>query len=162
MPETILVTGASGFVAAHVILAFLTAGYHVRGSVRLQSAAESIKSRYPQYSQQLSLVIVPDIAVPGAFNYALVSVSGVIHTASPFVLDVSDNENDLLQPAIRGTLNIAHTIHTCNPSVRRLVVTSSFAAVLNLDQGFRPTYRYSEADWNPCSYEIARKPPTRA
>ncbi|RAH67480.1 NAD(P)-binding protein [Aspergillus aculeatinus CBS 121060] len=108
-------------------------------------------------SAVLSLVIMPDIAVPGAFDHVVVSVSGVIHTASPFVLEVSDNENNLLQPAIRGTLNIAHTIHTCNPSVRRLVITSSFAVVLDLDQGFRPTYRYTEADWNPCSYEITQK-----
>ncbi|RAL16171.1 SDR family oxidoreductase [Aspergillus homomorphus CBS 101889] len=157
MPETILVTGASGFVASHIIQRFLEAGYNVRGTVRSASSAEIVQSRYPpEYTDQLSFAIVPDIAVPGAFDSAVRDVSGVIHTASPFFLAVTDNEADLLQPAIQGTLNLLNAIAAHGPTVSRVVVTSSFAAILDLMKGLRPGYRYTEADWNPCTYEEAK------
>ncbi|KAJ0421526.1 hypothetical protein BJY00DRAFT_282375 [Aspergillus carlsbadensis] len=156
MSETILVTGASGFLASHIIRIFLEAGYNVRGTVRSTSTTERVRARYPQFADQLSFAIVPDIAVPGAFNEAVNGVTGVIHTASPFALEVADNEKDLLQPAIQGTLNIVEAVAEHGLGVRRVVVTASFASMLDLDQGFRPGYRYTEADWNPCSYEKAR------
>ncbi|KAL3444392.1 NAD(P)-binding protein [Aspergillus insuetus] len=156
MSETILVTGASGFLASHIILRFLEAGYNVRGTVRSTSTAERVKARYPRFSDQLSFAIVSDIAVPGAFNDAVKGVTGVIHTASPFALEVADNEKDLLQPAIQGTLNIVEAVAEYGSGVRRVIVTASFASMLDLDQAFRPGYRYTEADWNPCSYETAR------
>ncbi|RAH84652.1 NAD(P)-binding protein [Aspergillus japonicus CBS 114.51] len=160
MPETILVTGASGFVASHVIQRFLDAGYDIRGTVRSASSAETVKSRYPpEYVDRLSFAIVPDMAAPGAFDKAVQNVSGVIHTASPFSLTVSDNETDLLQPAIQGTLNILDSVSAHGRTVRRVVVTSSFAAMLDLNQGLRRDYRYTEADWNPCSYEEAKLTP---
>ncbi|GFF74580.1 hypothetical protein CNMCM6936_006523 [Aspergillus lentulus] len=157
MSETVLITGASGFLAAHIIQVFLEAGYKVRGTVRSPSTAERVKSRYPQFADQLSFSIVPDIAEPGAFNEAVKGVSGVIHTASPFILDVEDNERDLLQPAIQGTLNVVKAIAEYAPTVRRVVLTSSFAAILDLTQGLRPAYRYTEQDWNPCTYETAKE-----
>ncbi|RAH42905.1 SDR family oxidoreductase [Aspergillus brunneoviolaceus CBS 621.78] len=160
MPETILVTGASGFVASHIIQRFLAGGYNIRGTVRSASTAETVKSRYPpEYVERLSFAIVPDIAAPGAFDKAVQNVCGVIHTASPFSLTVSDNETDLLQPAIQGTLNVLDAVSAHGPTVRRVVFTSSFAANLDLTQGLRQGYRYTEADWNPCSYEEAKLTP---
>lgn len=156
MSETILITGASGFLASHVILAFLEAGYRVRGTVRSSSTAARVASPYPQFAKQLSFAIVPDIAVPHAFDEAIKGVTGVIHTASPFVLEVADIERDLLQPALQGTMNIVKAAAEHNASIRRVVVTSSFASMLDLDYQFRPGYRYTEADWNPCTYETAR------
>jgi nucleoside-diphosphate-sugar epimerase len=156
MSETILVTGASGFLASHIIRLFLEAGYNVRGTVRSASTGDRVRARYPQFSDQLSFTIVPDTAVPGAFTEAVKGVSGVIHTASPFALEVADNEKDLLQPAIQGTLNIVEAVAEHGLGVRRVIVTASFASMLDLDQAFRPGYRYTEADWNPCSYETAR------
>jgi nucleoside-diphosphate-sugar epimerase len=44
---------------------------------------------------------------------------------------VQDAERDLLKPAIEGTLNVLrHAART--PSVRRIALTSSFAAVTDL------------------------------
>lgn len=155
MEEPVLITGASGFVASHVVNAFLSRGYKVRGTVRSEEAANKVMS-HSRYSNQLSMVIVPDMAAPNAFDEAVKGVSGVIHTASPFALEVEDNDRDLLQPAIQGTLNILEAISRHKPSVRRVVITSSFASVLDPERGFRPGYTYTEDDWNPCSYEIAK------
>jgi nucleoside-diphosphate-sugar epimerase len=157
MSGTVLVTGASGFVATHVISAFLSAGYHVRGTVRSESKAESTAAVFPSFKSQLSFVVVPDIAAPGAFDEPVKGVDGVIHTASPFVLQVKDNKRDLLDPAINGTLNILQAIQKHAPTVKRLVVTSSFASILDLSKGNRPGYTYTEEDWNPATYEEALK-----
>ena len=155
--ETILVTGASGFVASHIIETFLAAGYRVRGTVRSAATAETVQTRYrPEHVERLSFAVVPDMAVPGAFDSAVQGVTGVIHTASPFTLAVTDNERDLLQPAIQGTLNILTAVAAHGPQVRRLVFTSSFAAIVDIRRGLRPGYRYTEADWNPCSYAEAK------
>lgn len=36
------------------------------------------------------------------------------------------------------------------------MITSSFAAIVNLNKGNRPGYTYSEDDWNPETYEVAK------
>ena len=80
----------------------------------------------------------------------------MIHTASPFVLaDQIDNRLILLDPAIQGTTNLLTSILQHNPKCKRVVITSSFASILNPDTGLRPGYTYSELDWNPTTYEEA-------
>lgn len=59
---------------------------------------------------------------------------GVIHTASPFVLDAEDNKRDILDPAIQGSLAILEAAKTYGPSVKRIVSTSSFASILDLSE----------------------------
>jgi len=158
--QTILVTGASGYVASHILHAFLSAGYNVRGTIRSTSSIDTIKAAHKQYASQLSFAVVPDISAPDAFDDAVKGVSGIIHTASPFVITPEDVERDLLKPAIRGTLNVleAAAAHG-DASLSRVVITSSFAAIVDLSQGYRPGYTYSETDWSPVSYEAAANSP---
>lgn len=70
-------------------------------------------------------------------------------------MDVKDNERDLLNPAIHGTTEVLKSIHKYNPNVKRVVITSSFASIVNLSEGTRPGYTYTEKDWNPVTYETA-------
>ncbi|KAL2002163.1 hypothetical protein VTN02DRAFT_518 [Thermoascus thermophilus] len=156
--KTILVTGASGFIAAHVLTSFLEAGYNVRGTVRSEATADKVRQSHAKYADRLSFAIVPDMGVPDAFDEAVKGVDGVIHTATPFQIKVEDNERDLLRPAIDGTVNILRSIKKYAPQVNRVVVTSSFASILDLSKGNRPGYVYTEADWNPATYEEAADP----
>jgi len=64
MVETILVTGASGYLASHVIQSLLNAGYNVRGTVGSVSNTQSVQDRYLSLKDKLSFVAVPDIAAP--------------------------------------------------------------------------------------------------
>ncbi|KAL1311401.1 hypothetical protein AAFC00_001567 [Neodothiora populina] len=156
--QKILITGASGFVAAHVLNSFLKNGYHVRGTVRSEATAEAVRKSHARYADQLSFAIVPDISAPHAFDKAVVGVDGVIHTASPFQLNVEDNERDLLQPAIQGTTSILEAVAKHAPNVRRVVITSSFAAIIDMGKpNGGAGYTYTEEDWNPCTYEEAVK-----
>lgn len=158
--KTVLVTGASGFVAAHIVQIFLDAGYAVRGTVRSEATAEKVRQTYPKYADRLSFAIVPDMAQSNAFDEAVKGVDGIIHTATPFQIQVQDNERDLLRPAIEGTVNLLIATKKYAPQVRRIVLISSFAAMLDLSKGNWPEHTYTEADWNPMTYEEAAKKET--
>lgn len=49
--------------------------------------------------------------------------------ASPFHL-LADDPEELIRPAVDGTVGILKSITKVNPSVKRVVITSSVAAVL--------------------------------
>ncbi|KAM0453050.1 hypothetical protein ACHAPV_009165 [Trichoderma viride] len=150
---TVLITGASSFVGAHVLEQFLSDGTPVRGVARSQSSADRIMKVNAKYASLLSLAIVPDITAPGAFDDAVKDVEGVIHIASPFTINIKDNEKDLLIPAIEGTTQILESTYKYAPQVKRVVITASFASVFDLSKGFRPGYVYSEKDFNPATYD---------
>lgn len=75
--QTILISGGSGFVAAHVLNSFLEAGYKVRTTVRSHAKEEGIKKTHSKYASNLSFAIVPDIGAPGSFDEAVKGVDGV-------------------------------------------------------------------------------------
>ncbi|KAI9643147.1 hypothetical protein NHQ30_008883 [Ciborinia camelliae] len=158
--KTILVTGGNGFMAARILDAFLSRGYHVRTTVRSPDKGEALVKNFSRYPNQLSYVIVKDIIVEGAFDEAVRGVDGVVHSASPFVVHVKDNEQDLLIPAIKGTTNILKAVHKNAPQVKRVIITSSIASIFDMDKGARPGYTYSEKDWNPITYGVAANPRT--
>lgn len=75
--QTVLVIGASGYIAAHVVEAFLKKGYNVRGTVRSEKTAEGVRKSHAKYAEQLSIAIVPDMAAANAFDKAVKGVDGV-------------------------------------------------------------------------------------
>lgn len=75
--KTVLITGGSGFVAAHVLNSFLHQGYNVRATVRSNETAEKVKKSHSKYVDQLSFAIVKDVAEDGAFDEAVKGVDGV-------------------------------------------------------------------------------------
>lgn len=154
--QTLLVTGANGFVAGHIIKVALEKGYKVKGAVRTDRSAAQLKDTFPTYSSQLSTTIVPDIINVDSFKEAFgPNVTGVIHTASPFVFDIKDTRADLLDPAINGAVTVLKATAQYGTSVRRVVTTASFASELDLLAGKRPGHTYTEQDWNPMTYEEA-------
>lgn len=79
----------------------------------------------------------------------------VLHTASPFHFNVQDPVKDFLDPAIKGTTGILNAIKAHAPTVKRVVITSSFAAIVN---GKKHPKIYSEKEWNPVTWEEAMDP----
>lgn len=75
--KTVLVTGAGGFIAAHVLNAFLSRGYHVRATVRSASSAEKVRKTHNKYADLLDFATVEDIQLPGALDEAVKGVDGV-------------------------------------------------------------------------------------
>ncbi|KAK2753699.1 methylglyoxal reductase (NADPH-dependent) gre2 [Onygenales sp. PD_40] len=146
-----LLTGGSGFIAAHVLDSLLARGHSVVTTVRSEEKAQKIREAHPNVPKdKLDFAIVEDIAKLDAFDKAVISdppFETVIHTASPFHMKAVDNRKELIDPAINGTLGILRAIKRSAPTVTRVVITSSFAAVINLTKPVSHTF--SEADWNP-------------
>ncbi|KAL1624977.1 Glycine-rich RNA-binding protein 2, mitochondrial [Diplodia seriata] len=159
----VLLTGGSGFIATHVLAVLLSRGHSVVTTVRSREKAGQIRKANPGYSKdRLDFAIVKDIAVEGAFDEAVKSdppFEAVIHTASPFHFNVTDVRKELLDPAIIGTTGILKSIQKSAPTVKRVVITSSFAAIRHPFKGDWPEHTYSEADWNPMTLEQALENP---
>jgi NADPH-dependent methylglyoxal reductase len=73
MPQLVLVTGASGFIADHVVSQLLEKHYYVRGTVRSQTQVDYFTTQYQEAteSRQISFVVVEDIAQQGALKDAM-------------------------------------------------------------------------------------------
>jgi dihydroflavonol-4-reductase len=142
--KRVCVTGASGFVASHIVRTLLERGYEVRGTVRRPNAPE----RYAYLSDldedgRLTLV-GGDLLEDGSYDEAVDGCDAVMHTASPYVVDVDDPQRDLVDPAVRGTRNVLRACRAAQ-SVRRVVLTSSGAAIT--DEPIEG-HRFTEEDWN--------------
>ncbi|KAF1826040.1 NAD(P)-binding protein [Dissoconium aciculare CBS 342.82] len=160
----VLLSGGSGFIAAHVLDELLDDGHSVVTTVRSQEKADKIKEAHSKFGKdKLDFAIVEDVAQEGAFDKAVVSeppFEAVIHTASPFHFNVTDVQKELLDPAVLGTTGILKSIKKNAPSVKQVVITSSFASIVDGTKGPRPEYTYTEADWNPVTQEQAVKDPS--
>jgi nucleoside-diphosphate-sugar epimerase len=159
----VLLTGGSGFIAAHCLDVLLEHGHDVVTTVRSDEKGQKLLENHPSVPQsKLSYVIVKDIAVEGAFDEAVKSdplFDAVVHTASPFHYKITDRKKDMLDPAIIETTGILKAIKANAPSVKRVAITSSFAAIANLKSHAKV---YSEAVWNPITMEEALSDDTLA
>ncbi|KAF2488550.1 NAD(P)-binding protein [Lophium mytilinum] len=149
--QRILVTGANGFIAAYCIADLLKNGYQVVGTVRSIEKAYAVLKAH-QHNPSLILEIVPDVTKTTAFDKAIQGCHGVLHLASPFGYAYKDFEAELLVPSIKGTISICLAA-TKTPSVKRVVLTSSFAAVFDASAGPSPGRIYKDDDWSPLTYE---------
>lgn len=149
MSTTVFVSGATGFIAQHIVVDLLAKGYKVVGSVRSAAKGDDLKANLK--SDNFSYEIVKDIAAPNAFDEALKNhpeVSVFLHTASPFHFNATDFEKEILDPAINGTKNALSSIKAHGPNVKNVVVTSSYASVMG-----SPDKPQTEASFNPITYE---------
>ncbi|KAG7448146.1 D-lactaldehyde dehydrogenase [Guyanagaster necrorhizus] len=143
-PSKVLVSGANGYIATWIVRALLERGYAVRGTVRSLVKGEHLKNTFKSYSNQLEIVVVDDITKDGAFDEAVKGVDAIAHTASPVQLSVSDPQ-ELILPAVKGTVGMLTSAAKYGSSVRRIVVTSSCAAIMRSEP---ETITLSEVDWN--------------
>lgn len=161
MAKRVLLTGANGLVGQHTLAAFLEAGHFVRSVVRSQSKVTQLSSIFSKYpASQMDFGIVPDITAPGAFDTVLKAeppFDAVIHVASPFNYRTNTTNAEFLDPAIKGTTEILKGIARVAPTVKRVVMTSSMAAVINwtVPKIASPQKVYTEEDWNPVTWETA-------
>ncbi|WP_322890567.1 MULTISPECIES: aldehyde reductase [unclassified Yoonia] len=147
MPKIVLLTGASGYIAKHIALQLLQAGYHVRGTLRDPARGEAIRAalapHVPDLDAKLDFAQV-DLTRDDGWEKALAGVDVLVHTASPFPITQPDNPDDLIRPAVDGTLRALRAAQSAG--VARVVLTSSTAAISGsaLPQG---DTAYSETNW---------------
>jgi nucleoside-diphosphate-sugar epimerase len=132
--ELVLITGASGHIGFRTLIFALNAGYRVRAAVRNESKRDLILStqsvRTINPGEKLTFIYVPDLLHPTAYDEAVHGVDFILHIASPLTtgIDPARIDEDLIQPAVAGTTGMLSSALK-SPSVKRIVVTSSIAAI---------------------------------
>lgn len=143
--KPILITGISGFIAKHCALELLKHGYAVRGTVRRMARADEARATLAKYCDTSKLTFVEaDLLADTGWATAMEGIGGVLHVASPFPSGEPKDEDELLRPAVDGTLRVLRAAVAAG--VPRVVQTSSMAAV----HGGHPHTRtklFDEDDW---------------
>lgn len=143
----VLVTGISGFIASWVAHGALKLGYRVRGTVRSLGNEDKVKhlrDLCPGSKHKVELVEA-DLLDEASWDNAVVGCDYILHVASPFSTVEPKDPNDLILPAVNGTLNVLRAASKLDKPPKRVVVTSSSAAVL---YGTNPKdHTYTDADW---------------
>jgi dihydroflavonol-4-reductase len=104
-PERVLVTGASGYLAGHVIFYLLERNYLVRGTVRSLKDPSKVDHLYkinPQHKNNLEIVEA-ELLNKSSWDAAMKDIDFVIHLASPFPSKTPKNEFEVIRPAVEGT-----------------------------------------------------------
>ncbi|XP_076901782.1 phenylacetaldehyde reductase-like [Bidens hawaiensis] len=123
--KAVCVTGASWLVKL-----LLDRGYTVHATVR--SLDDPTKTEHllalDGAKERLSL-FEANLIVEGSFDTAVNDCVCVFHTASPVLLSIDDPQAQLINPAVKGTLNVLKSAAKVQ-SLKRVVLTSSMTAVM--------------------------------
>ncbi|KAH8100875.1 3-beta hydroxysteroid dehydrogenase/isomerase family protein [Cristinia sonorae] len=153
--KLILATGVTGFIGAHVLDELLRHGYRVRATTRSKEKGDEMLEARPDAADRLEFVVVGDLTAPDGFDAAVKGVDGIIHCAAPVADKFEDGEKDVMIPAIEGTKAMFNAAAQ-EPKVKRLVMTSSFATVLDASRGWQADWTYTAEHWNPITYDEAK------
>ena len=147
----VVVTGASGFIGSHIVRELLEHGYRVRAAVRSPDRVRSDGHLTALAGSARLDLVAADLNETGSYDLAMDGADYLIHTASPYAVSVSDPQRELVDPAVLGTKSVLASAAAAG-SVRRIIVTSSFAALTDQPEG-----RYDETMWNTTS-SLRRNP----
>ncbi len=150
--QTVLVTGASGFIAKHCVKKLLDEGFAVRASLRTPSRANEVRAAVDpegKAGERLSFVTL-DLGADEGWDEAMQGCTYVHHVASPFPAAEPKDEDELIRPAREGALRALHA--AARAGVKRVVLTSSVAAVAYgrtpQEEAAQADKVFSEADWS--------------
>ncbi len=153
-PTRVLVTGATGYVAGWIIKRLLDEGHDVHAAVRNPNSEDKTRHLRELAAKSAGTLrlFASDLLVDGSYAEAMSGCTIVFHTASPFVLSPDNAQRDLIEPALKGTVNVLEQANK-TPSVERIVLTSSYLAANgdNADIKDRGKSTLTEEDWNTTS-----------
>jgi dihydroflavonol-4-reductase len=153
MNTTVLVTGGTGFIAQHCILALLDAGYRVRTTVRTLSreaeVRQQLKTGGADPGDRLSFVQA-DLGRDEGWAEAVAGCRYVMHGASPTPTGQQTTEEEWVRPAVDGNLRVLRAAR--DAGVERVVLTSAFGAICaGHGKRDRP---FDETDWSDLSGDV--------
>lgn len=137
----VFVTGASGFIAKHILRELLEQGYEVRASVRSGRRKDELEELFPDARLEFAML---DLTKDDGWQDALKGCEVLIHTASPFPLTEPKDPQELIRPAVDGTLRAMRAARAAG--IKRVILTSSCAAIYK--QADKPKMQPSdEVNW---------------
>lgn len=149
--KPVLVTGANGYIASWLVKELLEDGITVHAAVRDPDNAKKV-GHLTEIANNTSgelKFFKADLLTPNSYFDAMQGCELVYHTASPFTVNVKDPQKELIDPAVNGTANVLESANK-TPSVKRVVVTSSCAAIYTdaSDCKKAPNGTLTEDIWN--------------
>jgi dihydroflavonol-4-reductase len=153
MAELVLVTGGTGFIAQHCILALLADGYRVRTSVRSlareQEVRQHLKVGGAEPGERLFFVQA-DLSADEGWAEAVAGCAFVIHGASPTPSGNQVTEEDWIRPAVDGNLRVLRAAR--DAGVRRVVLTSASGAIIAGHTS--RSQPFDETDWSDLTGKV--------
>ena len=141
-----LVTGASGFLALHLIDRLLACGHRVRGTLRRRERETDLRAALAHHGSGAARLefVEATLESDAGWDAACAGVDGVFHVASPVPGKTPLVDASFLGPAREGTLRVLEAADRAG--ARRVVLTSSVAAITN---GHPPRPApFTAADWS--------------
>lgn len=149
--KPVMVTGATGYVAGWLVKKLLEEGRTVHAAIRNPNNEAKIAHLNAIAATAPGSIkyFKSDLLQEGSYAEAMKDCELVYHTASPFTSNYKDAQKELIDPALNGTANVLNTANA-TPSVKRVVVTSSCAAIYTdaIDCGNAPGGKLTEEIWN--------------
>ena len=147
----ILVTGANGYVASWIVKNLLDKGHTVHATVRNSKDEKKTKHLHDLANTSPGNIKLfsADLLKKDSYQKAMQDCELIYHTASPFAIKVTNPQTELIEPAVNGTINVLNCA-TKTPSVKRVIVTSSCAAIQTdaIDTVNAPNGKITEQIWN--------------
>jgi nucleoside-diphosphate-sugar epimerase len=146
MTDRVLLTGISGFLGGHVALQLLNSGYTVRGSLRNLARADKVRDTLRNAGADITRLefVALDLMRDAGWAEAMDGVRYLLHTASPFNLEMPKDKMELIGPAVGGTERALNAANAAG--VERIVLTSSMAAIAYGHDKSR-TSPFGAGDW---------------
>lgn len=125
----VLVTGATGFIAGHIIHQLAEAGHEVTGTARSASKANALNKTLSAYAGKPIRIDIraADLSSDEGWMEACQGMDFVQHIASPIPTNLPKDHDELITPARDGALRVLKAAKAAG--VKRVVMTSSMAAV---------------------------------
>lgn len=121
------VIGGAGFIGSHITKKFLEEGYEVRVSVTDIHKSEKYKHLFNLKNSDNLNIRGLKLEDTETLQDFIKGCEIVVHSGTPFQLDVKDPQAELLDPTIKGTENFLEAISQA-PNVEKVVFIASVAA----------------------------------
>ncbi|KAL5731023.1 hypothetical protein ACHQM5_003788 [Ranunculus cassubicifolius] len=171
------VTGGTGYMASLLIKHLLQRGYSVNTTARDIAFPTKIAHLLDLQNLGELNIFQADLTDDGSFENPISGCDVVFHVATPIDFASQDPENDMIKPAIQGTLNVLKAC-TKARTVKRVIMTSSVAAVsinkincpdeLVMDENYWRVDKINSSDelvmdennWSDVEFLSSERPPT--
>ncbi len=142
----VAVTGASGFIGSHVVATLVGRGYQVRACITDPDnpvKADHLRAMNDDGQPGRVTLHKANLLEEGSYEAPLADCCGLFHVGTAMAYGGANNPQQVYDGAVSGTENVMRSVANAG-TIKRVVYTSSFAAIMNPRP---PGYVYTEKDW---------------
>ncbi len=126
--EKVGIIGGAGFIGSYITALFLEQGYEVKVSTTdITSSGKYDHLMQLEKADQLHIAELDVLNKQQLANFAS-DCDIIIHCGTPFQLDFTDAQKELIEPTIKGTENFLEVVSTVT-SVKKVVFVASVGAM---------------------------------